>query len=933
MPSASRGGLVAGGGEAARQAPAALAETFLEAAPAAAPKREELVKRSEELRQRLRQSALYRPAAGPSAAASPRDAAAPEAPRPVVVLRPGPASRGPRCNDAPSASSRASAVPPPRLGAQAHRAPLAAPRLRGERLKPSPGQASRALTLQQLSAMARTGCNGARPRGPSGGTEDSFDDDGPPLLAEPVGVPDGVLGEALSGDMSEDEVAHGTGTADEGSESASEAEVECEAERLAETPPVATLAPPDTQGNAIEPPLSEPPSAASPAAAVPAAAAPAVTEPAVTASATAALAAISLTAPAALSPPGRAPADAAAAAEGGHRAEAEAGVATEAPEATSAAASPLAASVAQVPPILYVAKSPVPEEEAPLAAGPSDSEDEDDGEAGSASDSDVDMVPAMTVAASVAPGGIPDAANAEPLAAAAAVAVPAVAAPAAVPESAAAAATPTPPAREVALVAPPVAVAARAGGCAANSAPAASAAAALAAANDAVAAARAALSAKTATAGKAPKAGAPRPASADTQRPAKRAKVAGVDSGGSLMRGWNSLLERTRQHYQFAGEYTKRFAAEGKLWRRAQPSPRVRLVLGLDCEMVYAKDDNNALARVSVVSVGGTLLNVYVKRPSGDDVLDYRTAISGVEPHHLLEENGAVPYEVAQDKVLALLSPDTILVGHALQNDLRALRICHTKVVDTALLFTVEGKNLWRKHKLHSLVSIMKPKVATLQAMKINASHDSIQDAEWALQLALYEAAIYPRRTSALQLESFPTKVLLSEIPKGSSVPELKALFGGRGTLSEINYQLQEGGAEWIGTGTITFSTQADRDAAFANMRRFVTVHVGPLLDWAGRKDIVRMQGELLKHCSKFGRVKTCRMFKPNQTPDTGPTFPVAQIDCHPIAARTLLTTSEAHHFSAHPTQFKMQIAKDDGAGRKRFVVPIGNSSFVAKIQ
>eukprot|EP00929_Paragymnodinium_shiwhaense_P087951 TRINITY_DN48107_c0_g1_i2.p1 TRINITY_DN48107_c0_g1~~TRINITY_DN48107_c0_g1_i2.p1 ORF type:complete len:1040 (-),score=267.65 TRINITY_DN48107_c0_g1_i2:98-3217(-) len=428
--------------------------------------------------------------------------------------------------------------------------------------------------------------------------------------------------------------------------------------------------------------------------------------------------------------------------------------------------------------------------------------------------------------------------------------------------------------------------------------------------------------------------------SAATRPAAPSAKKAKADGSSGLMRGWLALMERTRRHPQFAGEYTKRFQLEGKTWRRAKPGTKARLVLGLDCEMVYAKEDPNALARVSVVSIGAVLLDVFIRRPLPDDVLDYRTAISGVSESHLREDNGAVPFEEAQDKVLNLLSPDTILVGHALQNDLRALRIMHGKIVDTALLFTVEGKSQWRKHKLHSLVSIMKPKVATLQSADPDASHDSVQDAEWALQLALYEASIHPRQTPPLQLESHPTKVFLSEIPKGTKPEELQAIFGS-GTVAEVFYQLQAEPRQsedttlgWMGTTTVTYPTQAARDAALQALPRFVQVHAGPFKDWAGRRDIVAMQSELMKHFSKFGRgVRGCRVFRPQRSAEQGPTYPVSQIDCHPATARALLMVSEAHYFAKHRSQFNIQLAQDNPAGRKRVVVPTHSGSFVAKIQ
>ncbi len=40
-----------------------------------------------------------------------------------------------------------------------------------------------------------------------------------------------------------------------------------------------------------------------------------------------------------------------------------------------------------------------------------------------------------------------------------------------------------------------------------------------------------------------------------------------------------------------------------------------------------------------------------------------------------------------QEQFLALVSAETLLVGHALENDLRVLRCLHGRVVDTAILY------------------------------------------------------------------------------------------------------------------------------------------------------------------------------------------------------------------------------------------------------
>ena len=40
-----------------------------------------------------------------------------------------------------------------------------------------------------------------------------------------------------------------------------------------------------------------------------------------------------------------------------------------------------------------------------------------------------------------------------------------------------------------------------------------------------------------------------------------------------------------------------------------------------------------------------------------------------------------------QQQVLKFVGPDTLLVGHSLENDLRVLKLVHLKNVDTAILY------------------------------------------------------------------------------------------------------------------------------------------------------------------------------------------------------------------------------------------------------
>jgi RNA exonuclease 4 len=108
--------------------------------------------------------------------------------------------------------------------------------------------------------------------------------------------------------------------------------------------------------------------------------------------------------------------------------------------------------------------------------------------------------------------------------------------------------------------------------------------------------------------------------------------------------------------------------------------PAKRDYVALDCEMV-ATGDTSCCARVVLVDwKGRTILDEYTKPTR--KVTDYRTFVSGIKPEHLVN---AEDFEVVREKVKKLLA-GKILVGHALENDLKCLNLDHPwqRIRDTA---------------------------------------------------------------------------------------------------------------------------------------------------------------------------------------------------------------------------------------------------------
>lgn len=165
--------------------------------------------------------------------------------------------------------------------------------------------------------------------------------------------------------------------------------------------------------------------------------------------------------------------------------------------------------------------------------------------------------------------------------------------------------------------------------------------------------------------------------------------------------------------------------------------------IAMDCEMVGIGDGSESmLARVSIVNKHGyCLYDKYVK--AREKVKDYRTAISGIYPHHL--QNGE-EFSVVQREVASILR-GRILVGHALKHDLAVLFLSHPwrSIRDTS--------------KYRPFRQITKPgtpslKRLALELLGINiqvGEHNSVEDARVAMQLYIlyknkWESSIYSRQ-------------------------------------------------------------------------------------------------------------------------------------------------------------------------------------------
>jgi RNA exonuclease 1 len=161
-------------------------------------------------------------------------------------------------------------------------------------------------------------------------------------------------------------------------------------------------------------------------------------------------------------------------------------------------------------------------------------------------------------------------------------------------------------------------------------------------------------------------------------------------------------------------------------------------VYAVDCEMSYTVAGLE-LTKVTVVAVDGAVAYQTLVNPK-NPIVDCNTRFSGITQRDLkVGPTKSLPQ--VQDDLRVFIRAETLLIGHGLENDLRALKMIHSNVVDTSISFP--------HHKGPPFRYSLKQLMATYLNRDIQCGtngHDSYEDASACIQLMVFKVQVEEAR-------------------------------------------------------------------------------------------------------------------------------------------------------------------------------------------
>ncbi|CAA2996592.1 small RNA degrading nuclease 1-like [Olea europaea subsp. europaea] len=236
------------------------------------------------------------------------------------------------------------------------------------------------------------------------------------------------------------------------------------------------------------------------------------------------------------------------------------------------------------------------------------------------------------------------------------------------------------------------------------------------------------------------------------------------------------LVSLTLRHPQYPSDYSLPSYDDDWLIVKCSKKSKVMkstIMVAIDCEMVLCEDGTEALVRVCAVD-----RNLQVKLDAfvnpNKAIADYRTEITGISAKDL--DGVTCSLADVQKSMKKLLSHGTILVGHSLSNDLQALKLEYTRVIDTSYVFKYANRPANKKPSLSSLCKA----VLGYELRKEGSPHNCLDDACAAMKLVLARFEQSANGVISEEVKDVDTaKLLLHRIPINISTKDLNIVIPG----------------------------------------------------------------------------------------------------------------------------------------------------------
>ncbi|KAG6378672.1 ribonuclease H-like protein [Boletus reticuloceps] len=169
-------------------------------------------------------------------------------------------------------------------------------------------------------------------------------------------------------------------------------------------------------------------------------------------------------------------------------------------------------------------------------------------------------------------------------------------------------------------------------------------------------------------------------------------------------------------------------------------------VVALDCEMIYTTGGMR-VARVSVVDgAGAEVFDELVRMDDGVEVIDYNTRFSGITKEE--HRKASLTLSSIRQSLDVFINSETIIIGHALENDLKTLRMIHHQCIDTAILFPHRAGPPYRR----SLRDLAKEHLGiSIQTGGGSTGHSSVEDSVATLDLVRWHILNKPNKKTTTQ--------------------------------------------------------------------------------------------------------------------------------------------------------------------------------------